>query len=183
MSEILFENLKTRILPIDFDTSILSVPATATITPDEMNQVLEGQRFRKHNLDMIFTGDIFLKDSKYYINVRPQCDCISRKEGEAIDNVRLYLIEGKEIIADKLTKKQKSKLIDDGEISKFITFPINRGKIIQFDFEEFAIVEFKDWKQYRIGTLLPPFITRLIQKYAAYMQRQGLPRIPEEAMK
>jgi hypothetical protein len=31
--------------------------------------------------------------------------------------------------------------------------------------------------------LLPPFITRLIQKYAAYMQRQGLPRIPEEAIR
>ncbi|MDR1244513.1 MAG: hypothetical protein LBJ98_00855 [Endomicrobium sp.] len=183
MSDILFENLKTRTLPVNFDTSILSASATTTITPDEIKQVLEGQRFRKHNLNMIFTGDVFLKDGKYYINVRPQCDCISRKEGETIDNVKIYLIEGKEIIANELTKKQKSKLIDDSEISKFVTFPINGGKFIQFDFKEFAIVEFRDYKPYRIGTLLPPFITKLIQKYAAYMQRQGLPRIPEEAMK
>jgi len=47
----------------------------------------------------------------------------------------------------------------------------------------FSTEQYRNLKEYRIGTLLPPFITRLVQKYALYMQRQGLPRIPEEATK
>lgn len=182
-SEILFENLKTRMLPIEFDTAILSVSATATITPDEIKQVLEGQRFRKHNLDMILTGDIFLKDSKYYINVRPQCDCIPREEGQTIDDVNLYLIEGEEKTdLNKLNYNKKLGLFSDPDV-RFTIFPINECKAVQFELGKFTIEQFRNWKEYRIGTLLPPFITRLIQKYAAYMQRQGLPRIPEEAIK
>jgi hypothetical protein len=183
MSDILFENLKTRTLPVNFDTSILSASAITTITSDEIKQVLEGQRFRKHNLNMIFTGDIFLKDSKYYINVRPQCDCIPREEGQTFDDVNLYFIEGEEKTdLNKLNYNKKLGLFSDPDV-RFTIFPINECKAIQFELGKFTIAKFKDWKQYRIGTLLPPFITRLIQKYAAYMQRQGLPRIPEEAIR
>ncbi|MDR0613316.1 MAG: hypothetical protein LBG45_07550 [Dysgonamonadaceae bacterium] len=181
-SEILFENLKTRTLPVEFDASILSVSTTVTITPDEIKQVLEGQRFRKHNLDMIFTGDIFFKDGKYYINVRPQCDCIPRKKGQTIDDIAVYLIEAKTLKhLDKHYDKDYG-LFKDKD-SQFTVFPVNDKKAIQFEFKLFTVEQFKDWKTYRIGTLLPPFITRLIQKYVAYMQRQGLPRIPEEAIK
>lgn len=182
MSEILFENLKTRTLPVEFDASILSASDTTTITPDEIKQVLEGQRFRKHSLDMIFTGDIFLKDEKYYINVRPQCDCIPR-ERQTLDDINLYLIEGEiKIDLNKLSYNKKLGLFSDPDV-RFTIFPINECKAVQFELGKFTIEQFKDWKQYRIGTLLPPFITKLIQKYAAYMQRQGLPRIPEEAIK
>jgi hypothetical protein len=181
MNEILFENLKTRTLP-DFDISILSVSAPATITSDEIKQVLEGQRFRKHNLDIIFTGDIFLKDGKYYINVRPQCDCIPRKKGQTIDDITIYLIEAKTLKhLDKHYDKDYGLFIDKD--SQFTVFPVNDKKAIQFEFKLFTVEQFKDWKEYRTGTLLPPFIIRLIQKYTAYMQRQGLPRIPEEAIK
>lgn len=34
----------------------------------------------------------------------------------------------------------------------------------------------------RIGRLLPPYITRIQQRYSLYMQRQGLPRIPNDAI-
>jgi hypothetical protein len=61
-------------------------------------------------------------------------------------------------------------------------FPISH-KAIQFELGEFSIEKFSEMKKLRIGRLLPPFITKLVQKYALYMQRQALPRIPEEATK
>jgi hypothetical protein len=183
MNEILFENLKTRTLPIDFDLSVLSAATATAITSDEIKSVLEGQRFRKHNLNMIFTGDIFFQDNKYYVNVRPQCDCIPRGGEKTIYDVKLYFIEGKEINIETISKKEKLKLLNDSEISNSIIFPINDGKAVKFDFKEFSIESFMDWKDNRIGTLLPPFITKLIQKYAFYLQRQGLPAIPDRAIK
>jgi len=43
--------------------------------------------------------------------------------------------------------------------------------------------KWSEYKARRIGRLLPPYITRLQQKYAFYLQRQALPAIPEKAMK
>lgn len=183
MNDILFENLKTRTLPVEFDDTILSTTNPDTITSDEIKQILEGQRFRKPTENMIFTGDIFLNNNKYYINVRPQCDCIPRGEEKTIDDVELYLIEGEEkIYFNKLNFNKKLGLFSDIDM-RFTIFPINNGKAIQFEIGKFTITEFKDWKEFRIGTLLPPFITRLVQKFAAFIQRQGLPRIPEKAIK
>jgi hypothetical protein len=183
MNDILFENLKTRTIPNIFDVEILSsTDAQSQISSDEIKKVLEGQRFRKHNEDMIFTGDVFHKDNKYYINVRPQCDCIPRKKGQTVDDISIYLIEA-------TTLKHLEKHYDNNyglfidKDSQFTIFPINNGNALRFEFELFTTTKFQDWKQYRIGTLLPPFITRLVQKFVSYMQRQGLPRIPEKAIK
>jgi hypothetical protein len=185
MSEILFENLKTRIFPITFDTDILSLTeGQHQMVADEMKSVLEGQRFRNHNLDMIFTGDIFFKDDKYYINVRPQCDCIPREEGQNINMTKLFLVEGKAILVSNkkdLRFSKKTGTFNDTDL-EFTIFPICNNKVIRFNFKQFTIQGFEYWKQYRIGTLLPPFTTRLIQKFASFMQRQGLPRIPEEVI-
>jgi len=182
MNDILFENLKTRIFPIEFDTTILSTTEPNAVTSNEIRQVLEGQRFRKPTENMIFTGDIFLKNSKYYINVRPQCDCIPREDKQTIDDIELYLIEGEEKTDfSKLHFNKKYGTFDDIE-ARFTIFPICGNKAIQFELGKFSLKKYSEVKESLIGTLLPPFITRLIQKYALYMQRQGLPRIPEEAV-
>jgi hypothetical protein len=190
MSELLFENLKTRCIPIVFDNNIISSQNldTTTIPSEELNQemkqVLEGQRFikKEHTIDnMIFTGDIFFIKDKYYINVRPQCDCIPREQNQTIDDVNIYLIEGEEKDLSKLNFSKKFGIFSDTE-TRFTIFPVCGSIAIQFDLGEFSIEKYSCIKEYRIGTLLSPFITRLIQKYAFYMQRQGLPRIPNEAV-
>lgn len=183
MSEILFENLKNRHLPTTFDARILSQQnSQVQISADEIKQILEGQRFRRHDSDMIFTGDVFFKEGKYYINVRPQCDCIPRGDGVSIGAVNLFLIEGEEKEIDRCNFNRKLGLFSDPDI-KITIFPINNGKTVQFEFGKFTMDTYGNWKQYRIGTLLPPFITRLIQKFTSYIQRQGLPRIPDESIK
>ena len=188
MGELLFENLKTRCTPVKFNNEIItSQNSNTTISSDEINQVLEGQRFRKKENTpdtMIFTGDVFCKENKYYINVRPQCDCIPREKNQTNDNVKLYLIEGEEIeLSNKKDLKfsKKTGVFNDADI-EFTIFPIHDKKAIRFKLGQFSVEEYERMKKYRIGTLLPPFITRLVQKYALYMKRQGLPRIPEEAL-
>jgi hypothetical protein len=186
MSELLFENLKTRCIPVEFDNDIVSNQnPDIAISSNEIKQVLEGQRFRKKEKtsdNMIFTGDIFFKDDKYYINVRSQCDCIPREERQTINDVNLYLIEGEEKSdLSKLNFNKKTGTFNDTEI-RFTIFPINQNKAIQFDLGKFSVLTYNELRENRIGTLLPPFITKLVQKYALYMKRQGLPRIPEEAL-
>jgi hypothetical protein len=185
MGELLFENLKTRCTPVKFDNDIITNQSSnTTISLDEIRNVLEGQRFRKkENIpdDMIFIGDIFCKDAKYFINVRPQCDCIPRESDQTIDDIKLYLIEGEEK-TDMSNFNNKFGVFNDIEM-RFTAFPVCGNKAIQFNLSKFTIEQYKEWKEYRVGILLPPFITKLIQKYALYMQRQGLPRIPKEAVK
>ncbi|MDR1583316.1 MAG: hypothetical protein LBS55_08690 [Prevotellaceae bacterium] len=175
MGELLFENLKTRCVPVEFDNDIVSNQnPDIIISPDEIKQVLEGQRFRKKENtpdNMIFTGDVFFKDSKYYINVRPQCDCIPREESQTINDVNLYLIEGEEKSdLSRLNFNKKTGTFNDTEI-RFTIFPINQNKAIQFDLGKFSILTYDELRENRIGTLLPPFITKLVQKYALYMKQ------------
>ena len=67
--------------------------------------------------------------------------------------------------------------------SNAIVFCIDDQKTIDFRFKNLELKEFSELKDNRIGRLLPPYITLIQQRYALYLQRQGLPRIPEEAVK
>ena len=53
---------------------------------------------------------------------------------------------------------------------------------MRFDFRRFHVKQFSEVKDLRIGRLLHPYLTRIQQRYALYLQRQGLPRIPEKAV-
>ena len=43
-------------------------------------------------------------------------------------------------------------------------------------------VKWGDWKNKRIGRLIPPYSTRLQQRFGAFIQRIGLARIPAQAV-
>jgi hypothetical protein len=55
------------------------------------------------------------------------------------------------------------------------------GSTVSFQFAELLVEESGGWMTNRIGRLLPPYLTRLQQRYAAYLQRPGLSRIPKAA--
>jgi len=57
-----------------------------------------------------------------------------------------------------------------------------QGKTYDFRFKDLELIKWDDLKDKRIGRLLPPYITRIQQRYALYLQRQGLPRTPELAI-
>ncbi|EKO35730.1 hypothetical protein [Leptospira santarosai] len=62
--------------------------------------------------------------------------------------------------------------------SQFIAYPIYENKGIDFRFKRLYQMEWKVIKEKRLGRLLPPYINKLQQKYSSYLQRQGLPRLP-----
>ncbi len=89
--EFIIRNLANRTEQIEFDEHMFEVEGR--INNDELAKIMEYERYIKYGNklpDQAYTGDLFKKNSKYYLNVRAQCD-LARKS----DNVELYLIEGK----------------------------------------------------------------------------------------
>lgn len=187
LGELISRNLSTRMTPFEFLDEILKA-GEESFNKEELRQVLEGERFLVNaNLDNreIAPGDVFYNSSAYYLNIRAACDLVPdrNKNGSKLDDVELYLLKG-----TRLTKPQESKCFDKGlghfseKDCQVIIFPIVKGKAIDFRFKDLEINTWGNLKTKRIGRILPPYITRIQQKYGLYIQRQGLPRIPTEAI-
>lgn len=192
LGNLIARNIDSRMNPVDFDPFILAqmhkhqIP---DITSEEIRNVLAGERFIKDEfLDSksYSTGDIFRKNAeKYYINIRPECDCVTRTEDEA-DSTPLYLLSGSPITnsqVNKIFKPNYGALMEPDEAA--IIFAVCEGKTLRFNFKSLEILTVKQIKAdsyIRKGRLIPPYVTRLVQRYAAYTQRFGLPRIPDKAI-
>ena len=183
--EMLQNNLNYRVACPNLDTNLIKQQNTDGITKEDLRKILECERFipieslPRHP----FAGDVYIIDEKYYLNIRPDCDIIRDADK---DNKDMYLLEGEIVDETKINADDKDHIIfDSGEFIEkknccFIAFI--RGKIMQFRLRELNILKWNDIKEKRIGRLLPPYITRVQQKYAHYIQRQGLPSIPKQAI-
>lgn len=183
--EMLQNNLNYRVACPNLDTNLIKQQNTDGITKEDLRKILECERFipieslPRHP----FAGDVYIIDEKYYLNIRPDCDIIRDADK---DNKDMYLLEGEIVDETKINADVKDHIIfDSGEFIEkknccFIAFI--RGKIMQFNLRELNILKWNDIKEKRIGRLLPPYITRVQQKYAHYIQRQGLPSIPKQAI-
>jgi hypothetical protein len=188
MGELISRNLHSRMTPFEFDDGILN--KASTVPKDELRKVLEGERYLKKyciHENEIGTGDLFREEYndkgqtkiRYFLNIRAQCDLLRA------DYPQLYLISGY-----VLTQKENGKIdnisFNQGQYLENPTHSViafvDNGNIIEFKFSEFEIKSWDDIKDKRVGRLLPPYINRVQQRYALYMQRQGLPRIPNKAI-
>lgn len=130
----------------------------------------------------IRSGDVFApSEKKYLINIRPDCDCVPRQNKQTIDDVELYCLEGKEMSENQVRKSYKKGHFDE-RVWESISFSLHEGKTVRFDFRNLEKKKFSEMKEDRIGRLIHPYITRIQQRYGLYLQRQGLPRVPEEAI-
>ncbi|ORE89771.1 hypothetical protein [Aurantimonas sp. 22II-16-19i] len=175
-------------LDLDLDPFVGTVEEKKSADEDDyrrsMFRVLEGERFvRNARLDAGFyaTGDVFsfrVPDSNqvtYWINVRAECDCL-----RGGDSHELYLLRTKEIVdADNLIDPDYGAILKEKD-SEAIVYAMFDGRTFAAQFRDLKPVKFKTLRKdyVRVGRLLPPFVTRLQQRYAAYIQRPGLPRIP-----
>jgi len=190
----------------------------------EHSRFIENDKLPKNE---VRCGDVFLMEEKYFINIRPDCDCIPYRNdmNRTIATVDLYLLEGsivykKDIlpldfnkIIEKLqTEEHKKSLAKNDKnkqeiltkqqrileeayhislLEKFghfnervneVIIPfMHQGNTFSFKFRNIQIKSFSELGN-RIGRLLPPFLTHVRTKYAQYLLRQGLPRIPQEAI-
>lgn len=185
LGEIIGGNLASRMSPLDCDLEpflkLLSGLDKADYR-EAVIRVLEGERFlKKERLDdgSCEPGDIFkLPKGVFLINIRPLCDCVPRN-GEPMDSLVLYTLEGSKKSDASLAKSFKPDfgLIEEQD-NQAVVFPVLDGKALVFNFKE---IHFKTWgevKNQRVGRLLPPFLTRLQQRFAANLQRPGLTRLP-----
>lgn len=146
--------------------------------------VLESERFVPEeglHGDSVAPGDVFkLAGQKYAINIRPDCDCIDRG-GKG--DIELYLLYGDALTPNQLEKKLDLErgLLKDADADVAI-FSMYQGRTINFSMKELGKDSWQKLKGQRIGRLLPPYLTRVQQRYAAYLSRPGLPRIPLQAL-
>lgn len=178
ISSLINQNALSRILPVEFDQNILS--GRKACDEHILKSLLERQCFMRNEYlgGLSSTGDIYKWQQKYFLNIRPSCDCVGR-EG----NNKIYLIKG-----DKVKDKEiQNGLFNDkygnfNEQSNFVIVGPIDGFFFRFKFKDIVIEDFEKKKDKRIGRLLPPFITRVTQKYGLYIHRQGLPRLPKEVI-
>lgn len=131
----------------------------------------------------IRAGDLFKQPkNKYWLNIRPDCDCIPGRNGQKIDEVDLYCIEGKPMKSSDIRNSYSNGHFNE-RIFESIVFSAHLEKTIQFKFQNLQIAKFSEIQDKRVGRLIHPYITRIQQRYSSYLQRQGLPRIPEKAIK
>lgn len=184
--EMLQNNLNYRITCPSLDINIVKQQNIEGITKEELRKILECERFVPIESlpNHPFAGDIYIINEKYYLNIRPDCDIIRDAEKE---NKDMYLISGEIVEETKINTEDKNSItFDSGEFIEkkhccYIAFV--KGQILQFSLRELYIKPWNEIKDKRIGRLLPPHITRVQQKYSHYIQRQGLPSIPKEAIK
>jgi len=197
LGNFIYKNLSARAEQITFDNNILD-QEDDNIPKEDIRKVLEAERFIKNDSlppDKPCTGDLFeckvdvrgLKEKRYYLNIRPECDITIRPDGTS--NPELYCLKGCILDEKKINSEDEDNKVSfrNGNFiekinNTYISF-INSGKIIEFLFKDLKIKKWNTVKDKRIGRLLPPYITKVQQRYSSYLQRQGLPAIPEKAIK
>jgi hypothetical protein len=189
LGNLIGRNLLSRMTPFEFDlepfmeSGLKSLEAEPEKYRDTIVKVLEGEVFlvkeRLHD-DSIAPGDMFKDGGHYWVNMRADCDCIAR-EGETQDSVSLYLLKGDKQSPGQISYDEAYGTMRERDTDT-VVFPLHGGKSVAFQFRELSVKTWGDYKEKRIGRLLPPALTRLQQRYAAYSQRPGLTRIPKEAI-
>ena len=180
LMHLLQNNLSYRIDNPRFDDNIINNSLDG-ISKDELRRLLECERFVP-NVSLPnhpFAGDIYLIDESYYINIRPDCDIVREKK-------ELYLLKGNIINEEQINSKEENEIIFyKGEFQEKMNqcyTAFIEGKILCFSLRKLTIKRWSEVKNNRLGRLLPPYITRIQQKYSSYLQRQGLPSIPNQAI-
>lgn len=179
---------RSELLDLDLEPFVAAVEEQRKHNEDSyrasMHKVLEGERFlRDERLEdgLYAPGDVFafpVQDGRksFYVNVRAECDCL-----RGSDDLQLYLLQVKRVddVASKIDHEFGTFTSEkDGEA---IIFAMMDGETYSIKFKDMKIKTLKLMKKeeaVRVGRLLPPFITRVQQRYAAYVQRPGMPRIP-----
>jgi hypothetical protein len=190
LGNLIGRNLLSRMTPFDFDLgpfdeAFKALAADESNSRDAVIKVLEGERFLPKNRihgDTLAPGDVFKRGGDFYVNIRPDCDCIAR-DGMIQADVKAYLLKGSKITNAKVHERLSPKY---GTISESdtesVVFGLTGGATVSFQFGTLLVEESGGWMTNRIGRLLPPYLTRLQQRYSAYLQRPGLSRIPKAAL-
>ncbi|MXX62170.1 MAG: hypothetical protein F4112_05875 [Holophagales bacterium] len=190
LMELIWSSLRGRMGTADFEATVLG-GSFADASGEELRRLIGEASFVADSMlagGEARCGDLFLcegteeeegREAEYLLNLRPDCDCISRNgSGEEIE---LYCVVGRLMEENEVRRKYHKKYGAFLEtVNESIVFAVLEGRTLRFEFRDLRIEEFSELK--RVGRLLHPYLTRVQQRYALFSQRQGLPRVPRAAV-
>ena len=153
---------------------------------DELRRLIAETSFREAEFlppDEIRCGDLYARGGgKYWLNVRPDCDCIPR-DGIELEEIEVYCVHGRKEGPKDLNRRFDARTGHFNErVSESVAFAVLNGATVVFNFKRLSVVKFSEVSERRVGRLLHPYLTRIQQRYALYAQRQALPRVPQAAV-
>ncbi len=189
LADILLRNMRARLLPLCLDPQ--SVTPTTVAKPDRATThgILEAAMLVPHNSlppNQYGSGDVFENGEKsLFVNVRCDCDCLARPGGNP-DEVILYLLSAQATTDTKFLNEHWHSTFGliQPNATCHILFPF-RGKSLRIGFGDIwqiCVGDLTKERLTRIARITPPYITQIRQRFALHLQREGLPRIPDEAL-
>ena len=193
--DVLTQNIFERMQPISIEKGQLFKIGEMKSTKDEVLNVLRAQRLEANpSKESSMTGDIYKIGRKYYLNIRPTCDCVGRKEQECTKCEKQNCIECSNANKVYLIKFEALKQKEINELfehkygifkernNEAILGPLMDNKFYRFKFQEITVKLYSEVKESKRARILQPFIRHITERYALYIQRQALPRIPSQAI-
>lgn len=181
-------NLINRFQPIEFDPEVMSKDPQDG-SGAARRRVSQGRTAIPSSAlsdRMVLPGDIFKFDDarggEVWINVSPACHTVGRvikrnpDGSEEHEAVRLHLLRGVKQAWPKNAGDLRNMDSKDRSNS-LVLHTVLDGEPYKFTFADARIESWSDVKALRVARLLPPFITRLQQLHAAYIQSEGLPKV------
>lgn len=165
------QNILSRMLPLDISQEQIDKD-TDTPDKDEVLGIMQGQFFMEKKCDTSIVGDFYKCKDKYFLNIRPTCDCVGREANSGL----VYLLECSKMSGGQIKAYQ-------GHLMEFpdcaIVGPLYNGKYYRVRFKELYVVQETECRDKKVGRVLPPIITHIAERYGLYIQRQALPRLPK----
>lgn len=193
--DVLTQNIFGRMQPLSIEKKQLFKIDEIKSTKDEVLNVLRTQRLEDcPSKEASMTGDIYKIKGKHYLNIRPTCDCVDRKKQECSKCIKQNCLECSNankvyLIKFEALKPQEEKELFEHKYGVFkernneaILGPLMDKKFYRFKFQDITIKLYSDVKNNKKGRILQPFIRHITERYALYIQRQALPRIPSQAI-
>lgn len=175
----------SRMKPLQVDLERFEEKVSKVHAEDEegyhqaLRSVLEGERLLTNDrIDVasVAPGDLYEDDKEgvksYFLNIRAECDCVIRSGNR---NPVLHLLKGRVVETPQINPDYANLVENDNEV---VIFSMYKGQTLRFGFKDVKQEKWNVMKDRRVGRLLSPFITRVLQRYASYSQRPGLARLP-----
>jgi hypothetical protein len=191
LGDTITRNINSRMTPFQFNDKYIKRKYQKE--PGTILKVLDGAKYIKNeNLDpdSINSGDLFFGkitetgDDFYWLNIRADCDLVARNSTDR-DKIELYCLKGR--VVDKSQVNKNGISFKDGQfiekINHAIINSLDGNVIVEFLFRDLKIIKWQQFKNLRKGRLLQPYLSRIQQRYALYLHRHGLPRIPDILIK
>ena len=186
LASVLSANLLHRIDSLQFDLPGIR-EHTEKLEAATLRRVMRGRTLvlaRSLYPTMVLPGDLFRdpdEDTIFWVNVTPACHTVlnrppSKDSAPDPDSVRLHLIPGE--LCDRPTSRKQLTTLEkrEGSNSMLVHTLLDDGPVL-FKFKGSRHALWGEVRERRIGRLLPPYITLMQQKHAAFLMNEGVPRI------